>query len=74
MGAWAKVAPFGLDGGAPGALGRNWVERAASGGAAEPPTVEVLGHRGTAELQPGDTFVILTPGGGGYGAPAAASN
>jgi len=32
---------------------------------------EVLGHRGTAELLPGDTFVILTPGGGGFGAPSA---
>jgi 5-oxoprolinase (ATP-hydrolysing) len=29
----------------------------------------VLDHIGTAEMQPGDVFVIETPGGGGYGPP-----
>ncbi|QBE66222.1 hydantoinase B/oxoprolinase family protein [Pseudoduganella lutea] len=55
-------APFGMAGGAPGALGRNTVERAAGG-------VEELGHIGKVAMQPGDVFVIETPGGGGYGTP-----
>jgi 5-oxoprolinase (ATP-hydrolysing) len=57
------VAPFGLAGGGPGATGRQWVERA--GGSIEP-----LAGSAVAEMQPGDAFVIETPGGGGYG-PAA---
>ncbi len=55
-----KVAPFGLDGGEPGALGRNWVERA-DGGRSE------LSGTDWTEMNPGDVFVIETPGGGGYG-------
>jgi 5-oxoprolinase (ATP-hydrolysing) len=55
------VAPFGLAGGADGAAGRQWVERADG-------TREELGGRASAELRPGDCFVIETPGGGGYGA------
>ncbi|MFA6071399.1 MAG: hydantoinase B/oxoprolinase family protein, partial [Janthinobacterium sp.] len=54
------VPPFGMDGGAPGALGRNYVERADG-------TVEHLAHIGKTEMQAGDVFVIETPGGGGYG-------
>ena len=30
----------------------------------------VLGHIGSVAMQPGDVFVIETPGGGGYGTPA----
>lgn len=57
-----RVVPaFGLAGGASGALGINCVERA--GGA-----TEALQHIGSVEMQPGDVFVIETPGGGGYGA------
>ncbi len=56
-----EVAPFGMRGGADGAPGRQWVERA--GG-----EVETLSGTARAELQPGDVFVIETPGGGGYGA------
>ncbi len=56
-----NVAPFGLAGGADGAPGRQWVERADG-------TREALGGRASAELRPGDCFVIETPGGGGYGA------
>ena len=41
--------------------GRNWVERADG-------SREDLGATGSAEMRPGDAFVILTPGGGGYGA------
>ena len=54
-----EVAPFGLEGGADGASGRQWVER---GGIVEP-----LSGRSRAELTPGDVFVIETPGGGGFG-------
>jgi 5-oxoprolinase (ATP-hydrolysing) len=54
------VAPFGMAGGAPGALGVNSVERADG-------TVEALGHIGKVEMGAGDVFVIETPGGGGYG-------
>ncbi|MBT9594676.1 MAG: hydantoinase B/oxoprolinase family protein, partial [Vitreoscilla sp.] len=53
---------FGLAGGRPGAVGLNRVERADG-------TVENLGHLGSAEMRPGDVFVIETPGGGGYGEP-----
>ncbi|MFD1106485.1 hydantoinase B/oxoprolinase family protein [Sphingobium olei] len=55
------VPPFGLKGGAPGAVGRNRVERADG-------TVEPLGPTATAQLRAGDAFVIETPGGGGFGA------
>ncbi len=57
-----EVAPFGLQGGAPGAAGRQWVERANG-------TTEPLSGTSRAELAPGDALVIETPGGGGYGAP-----
>ncbi len=50
---------FGLGGGAPGAVGRNRVERADG-------RVEPLGHIASVEMQPGDVFVIETPGGGGF--------
>ncbi len=55
-----SVAPFGLQGGADGAPGRQWVERADG-------VVEVLTGTDSAELNVGDVFVIETPGGGGYG-------
>ena len=56
-----EVAPFGLAGGADGAPGRQWVERADG-------TRTALTGTDRAELAPGDVFVIETPGGGGYGA------
>jgi 5-oxoprolinase (ATP-hydrolysing) len=56
-----RVAPFGLAGGAPGACGKSYVIR--SGGGIEP-----LAATASVEVQPGDRFVIETPGGGGYGA------
>jgi 5-oxoprolinase (ATP-hydrolysing) len=55
-----RVAPFGVDGGAPGAVGRNWIERA--GGARED-----YGATFKVEMNAGDVFVIETPGGGGFG-------
>ncbi len=55
-----KVAPRGLKGGGDALPGQNWVERADG-------TIEHLGATGSAAMQPSDTFVILTPGGGGFG-------
>ena len=55
------VPAFGMAGGQPGALGINRVERADG-------RVEALAHIGSAAMEPGDVFVIETPGGGGYGA------
>ncbi|WP_114376690.1 hydantoinase B/oxoprolinase family protein [Elioraea thermophila] len=57
------VPPFGLAGGADGAPGRQWVERADG-------RIEPLSGTDSRDLFPGDVFVIETPGGGGYGAPA----
>jgi 5-oxoprolinase (ATP-hydrolysing) len=54
--------PYGVDGGLPGARGRNYLERDGGG-------QEDLGGNDQAEMQPGDVFVIETPGGAGYGAP-----
>ncbi|HXP29898.1 MAG TPA: hydantoinase B/oxoprolinase family protein, partial [Stellaceae bacterium] len=55
-----RVPPFGLAGGAAGAVGRNWVERADGG-------IEHFGATHAVAVGPGDVFVIETPGGGGYG-------
>ncbi len=57
-----RVAPFGVAGGAPGAPGRNWVERADG-------RVEAFGATAKVDMDPGDVFVVETPGGGGFGAP-----
>jgi 5-oxoprolinase (ATP-hydrolysing) len=57
-----KVAPFGMAGGEPAQLGRNWVERTDG-------TREEKGATARWEVNPGDVFVIETPGGGGYGPP-----
>ncbi|MFG2635007.1 hydantoinase B/oxoprolinase family protein [Streptomyces sp. NPDC048362] len=58
-----RVPPYGMAGGAPGALGANRVERADG-------TVTDLGGSGSADVGPGDVLVIETPGGGGYGRPS----
>jgi len=55
-----RIAPFGLAGGEPGARGINRIERA--GGA-----IEVLPASAQARVEAGDTVVIETPGGGGFG-------
>jgi 5-oxoprolinase (ATP-hydrolysing) len=55
-----RVPPFGLEGGAPGAVGRNWVERTDG-------TIEEFGGTHVVAMEAGDVFVIETPGGGGYG-------
>jgi 5-oxoprolinase (ATP-hydrolysing) len=54
------VPPFGLAGGKPGQLGRNWIQR-------QDGTVEELGSTAIVNMLPGDTFIIETPGGGGFG-------
>jgi 5-oxoprolinase (ATP-hydrolysing) len=51
---------FGMAGGGAGQPGCNVIERADG-------RVEALDHIGSAEMEPGDVFVIETPGGGGYG-------
>jgi 5-oxoprolinase (ATP-hydrolysing) len=55
-----SVAPFGLRGGQPGAVGRNWIERANG-------TREEFGGTVEIAVAVGDVFVIETPGAGGYG-------
>ncbi|HEU0191318.1 MAG TPA: hydantoinase B/oxoprolinase family protein [Mycobacterium sp.] len=55
-----EVAPYGMAGGSPGAVGRNRLIRA---GAADVP----LAGCDSAQVIPGDMLVIETPGGGGYG-------
>ena len=56
------VPPFGLNGGAPGTVGRNWIQR-------HDGAIALLGSTAAAEMQIDDVFVIETPGGGGYGEP-----
>ena len=55
-----RVPPFGLQGGEPGQLGTNQIRRVSG-------TVEQLGATQTVAMEPGDVFVIETPGGGGFG-------
>src|SRR5699024_8237598 len=55
--------PYGLASGSPGAPGEQWVRRA-DGSRTE------LAGCDSVELAAGDALVLLTPGGGGYGAPA----
>jgi 5-oxoprolinase (ATP-hydrolysing) len=55
-----RIAPKGLAGGGDALPGRNWVERVDG-------TVEELTATGKADMQPGDRFIIETPGGGGFG-------
>ena len=57
-----RVAPFGMAGGEPGECGHNYVERVDG-------AIEELTGTDSAEMSPGDVFVIETPGGGGYGKP-----
>jgi 5-oxoprolinase (ATP-hydrolysing) len=54
------VAPFGLDGGGDGVVGRNRVERADG-------TVAELHACDEIDVAAGDALVIETPGGGAYG-------
>jgi 5-oxoprolinase (ATP-hydrolysing) len=56
-----RIPPQGIKGGGDALAGRNWVERVDGSN-------EELSATASAEMQPGDRFVIETPGGGGYGA------
>jgi 5-oxoprolinase (ATP-hydrolysing) len=56
-----RVPPYGMAGGKPGAVGRNSIVRADG-------RVEEVAACAEAAMQPGDQFVIETPGGGGFGA------
>jgi N-methylhydantoinase B len=59
-----RISPYGLHGGLPGQCGRNLV-------------IDATGHahdrpgKVTMTLQPGETVIVETPGGGGWGAPDA---
>jgi 5-oxoprolinase (ATP-hydrolysing) len=55
-----RVPPFGLAGGGSGQVGRNSVRRASG-------ATENLGPTGAFDAGPGDTLIVETPGGGGYG-------
>ena len=59
-----RIAPFGLAGGHPGATGADRVRRSDG-------RIDTLSGNAPVELAAGDTFVIETPGGGGFGAPVA---
>ena len=56
-----RVPPFGLAGGSDGAAGANCVERVDG-------TVVRFGATASVAVDAGDTFVLLTPAGAGYGA------
>jgi 5-oxoprolinase (ATP-hydrolysing) len=55
-----RVPPFGLEGGSPGGCGAAQVVRASG-------RLEPLASAEVVHLEPGDAFVVDTPGGGGYG-------
>jgi 5-oxoprolinase (ATP-hydrolysing) len=55
-----RIPPSGIKGGADAQAGRNWVERADG-------SIEMLSATASADVEPGDRFVIETPGGGGFG-------
>jgi len=57
-----RFAPYGMAGGFSGKVGRNWVHRADG-------KVVELQACDQVEMNSGDSFVIETPGGGGYGPP-----
>jgi N-methylhydantoinase B/oxoprolinase/acetone carboxylase alpha subunit len=60
-----ESAPWGLAGGAPGAVGENWL---LPGG--DEARAERLPDKCTVRLRAGDVLRVLTPGGGGWGSPA----
>ncbi len=58
-----RIAPFGLDGGGAAGTGRNRIVRADG-------SEQELPGTATVRLDPGDTVIIETPGGGGFGETA----
>jgi N-methylhydantoinase B len=59
MGERRRLAPWGLGGGAPGAVGEDWLIRNGE--------AERLDAKCTFEVVAGDRLRVLTPGGGGWG-------
>jgi 5-oxoprolinase (ATP-hydrolysing) len=55
-----RIAPYGMEGGEPGATGRTVVERRDG-------STETLGSTDQTEMHPGDVVMVETPGGGGFG-------
>ena len=56
-----EFAPFGLNGGGNGAIGRNTLQRASS------EEIEPFAGRARVDINAGDTLTIETPGAGGWG-------
>ena len=55
-----RIAPHGLAGGNPGKTGRNLVQR-------KDGTELLLAFSASLKMEAGDSFIVETPGGGGYG-------
>ena len=55
-----RVLPFGLAGGEAGKTGKNYIQTSNN-------TIKKLDSKATVKINSHDTFVIETPGGGGYG-------
>jgi 5-oxoprolinase (ATP-hydrolysing) len=55
-----KVPPYGMKGGGEGQTGSNYVKRANG-------MLEELGTTAEVSLDAGDSIIIKTPGGGGFG-------
>ncbi len=64
MGERRRNAPWGLEGGQPGAIGEDWLVSAAG-------ERRRLPGKTTVEVSAGDRLIVLTPGGGGWGQPEA---
>ena len=70
-----RTAPYGLQGGQPGAVGRNLLIRDGHEEAARPPDTcgtggmrhQDLPGKAECEVNPGDVLSLQTPGGGGWG-------
>ncbi|VAX06451.1 hypothetical protein MNBD_ALPHA03-403, partial [hydrothermal vent metagenome] len=55
-----QIPPFGLEGGQPGRIGKNWIKR-------QNGHSEDLGSSTQTNVHPGDVINIRTPTGGGFG-------
>lgn len=70
--------PYGLEGGSPGAAGRNtWIKQRRGADSDllpdtsdQPPRCINLGGKQTVKMGAGDRIIIETPGGGGWGVPS----
>ena len=61
MGERRRLAPWGLNGGGPGATGEDWLIHGSD--------MDRLASKCTVEVAAGDRLRVLTPGGGGWGGP-----